>query len=159
MTRTRGKPTAAAALLAALAACTGSIDDAGTNVQRPGGVTAPWAPGSTASPATGGPSSGGPAGTAGNGSPASGAGTGAGGAGSVAPGGAAELRCETPAVGPSPLRRLTHAEYDNSVRDLLGDTTQPGSRFATDTAVGIFDNTASAQTVPELLAISTSSRR
>src|SRR5262245_44554026 len=27
------------------------------------------------------------------------------------------------------MRRLTHAEYDNSVRDLLGDTSMPGRRF------------------------------
>ena len=27
------------------------------------------------------------------------------------------VTCTTPDVGPSPLRRLTHAEYDNSVRD------------------------------------------
>jgi hypothetical protein len=60
--------------------------------------------------------------------------------------------CVTKAVGPSPLRRLTHTEYDNAVHDLLGDTTQPGLAFAADTQVGLFDNTASAQTVPELLA-------
>ncbi|MET0384454.1 MAG: DUF1592 domain-containing protein [Polyangiales bacterium] len=58
----------------------------------------------------------------------------------------------TCAVGPTPMRRLTHAEYNNSVRDLLGDTTQPASQFAIDTQVGLFDNTAAAQTVPSLLA-------
>src|SRR5689334_10374112 len=31
--------------------------------------------------------------------------------------------------GPSPLRRLTRADYDNTVRDLLGDTTHPASSF------------------------------
>jgi len=60
--------------------------------------------------------------------------------------------CSTPTGGQSPLRRLTHEEYDNSVRDLLGDTTGPGKDFATDTLVGLFDNTATTQTVPELLA-------
>jgi hypothetical protein len=64
----------------------------------------------------------------------------------------AALRCVTPAVGPSPLRRLTHAEYDNTVADLLGDTTHPAREFAPDTQVGLFDNTAKAQTVPVLLA-------
>lgn len=55
-------------------------------------------------------------------------------------------------VGPSPLRRLTHAEYNNSVRDLLGDTTQPGNQFVLDTLIGLFDNSAEAQTVPSVLA-------
>jgi hypothetical protein len=56
------------------------------------------------------------------------------------------------AVGTSPLRRLTRSEYDNSVADLLGDTTQPARGFVADTQVGLFDNTASTQTVPTLLA-------
>jgi hypothetical protein len=47
---------------------------------------------------------------------------------------------------------LTLSEYDNSVADLLGDTTHPASSFATDTQVGLFDNTAATQTVPTLLA-------
>lgn len=54
-------------------------------------------------------------------------------------------------VGVAPMRRLTHAEYDNAVRDLLGDTTAPASHFALDNQVGLFDNTAEAQTVPSLL--------
>jgi hypothetical protein len=62
------------------------------------------------------------------------------------------LDCSKPTVGQSPLRRLTHEEYDNSVRDLLGTTSAPGKEFATDTTVGLFDNTATTQTVPELLA-------
>lgn len=65
---------------------------------------------------------------------------------------AAGQDCTTPTVGQSPLRRLTHEEYDNSVRDLLGDTTGPAKDFVTDTQVGLFDNTATTQTVPELLA-------
>ena len=60
--------------------------------------------------------------------------------------------CTTPSVGASPLRRLTHSEYNNSVADLLGDTTHPGSAFVADTQEGLFDNTASTQTVPVLLA-------
>lgn len=75
--------------------------------------------------------------------------------GTTGPGGsptAAGQDCSAPTVGQSPLRRLTHEEYDNSVRDLLGDTTGPGKAFATDTLVGLFDNTATTQTVPELLA-------
>ena len=62
------------------------------------------------------------------------------------------LTCVTKAVGTSPLRRLTHAEYDNAVRELLGDQTRPAQSFPLDTEAGLFDNTASSQTVPELLA-------
>ena len=35
----------------------------------------------------------------------------------------------TPAVDWSPLRRISRVEYDNMVRDLLGDTTQPATTF------------------------------
>jgi len=62
------------------------------------------------------------------------------------------LKCTAPAVGPSPLRRLTSAEYNNAVADLLGDTTRPGATFPADNRVGLFDNTAAVQTVPLLLA-------
>ena len=36
------------------------------------------------------------------------------------------------AVGPMPLRRLDRREYNNTVRDLLGDTTRPADRFPSD---------------------------
>ncbi|HEY2901325.1 MAG TPA: DUF1592 domain-containing protein [Polyangia bacterium] len=36
------------------------------------------------------------------------------------------------AAGPLPLQRLTNAEYNNTVHDLLGDNTQPASQFASD---------------------------
>jgi hypothetical protein len=49
------------------------------------------------------------------------------------------------------MRRLTHTEYNNAVRDLLGDTTAPASGFVLDNQIGLFDNTAEAQTVPSLL--------
>lgn len=67
------------------------------------------------------------------------------------PSGAAPV-CTTPAVGPSPLRRLTAAEYNNAVADLLGDASGPAKTFPTDNRVGPFDNTAATQTVPVLLA-------
>jgi hypothetical protein len=41
---------------------------------------------------------------------------------------------------PAPLRRLTNEEYDNTVRDLLGDTSRPADAFAPDEAVGGFEN-------------------
>lgn len=37
-----------------------------------------------------------------------------------------------PTVGPSPLRRISRIEYNNMVRDLLGDTTQPASQFVSE---------------------------
>ncbi|MES1204344.1 MAG: DUF1592 domain-containing protein, partial [Pseudomonadota bacterium] len=62
------------------------------------------------------------------------------------------LTCAKPAMGPSPLRRLTHREYDNAVADLLGDKTGPSKSFPPDTEIGLFDNTAEAQDAPVLLA-------
>ncbi len=62
------------------------------------------------------------------------------------------LDCSNPTVGESPLRRLTRTEYDNSVRDLLGAQNALGKEFVADTQVGLFDNTASTQTIPALLA-------
>jgi hypothetical protein len=39
-----------------------------------------------------------------------------------------------------PLRRLTNEEYNNTVRDLLGDTTRPADAFPPDEAVAGFEN-------------------
>src|SRR5260370_7950615 len=36
------------------------------------------------------------------------------------------------AAGPLPVQRLTNREYNNTVRDLLGDTSQPATQFASD---------------------------
>src|SRR5690606_17281240 len=47
-------------------------------------------------------------------------------------------------VGPSSIRRLTRKEYDNTVRDLLGDDSSPASSFAEDEKVGGFDSNAVA---------------
>jgi hypothetical protein len=79
-------------------------------------------------------------------------------AGGSGPGGSVGLAgnmptCTTPNVGESPLRRLTSREYDNALVDLLGDATRPAaSTFPDDNRVGLFDNTATAQSVPLLLA-------
>ncbi len=35
--------------------------------------------------------------------------------------------CDTPSVAATPLRRLTRFEYDNTVRDLLGDSSRPAT--------------------------------
>lgn len=54
--------------------------------------------------------------------------------------------------GPSTIRRLNRTEYNYSVRDLLGDTSQPASTFPPDNVVNTFDNTADVLTVPPVLA-------
>jgi hypothetical protein len=57
-----------------------------------------------------------------------------------------------PKPGPAPVRRLTRAQYNNTVRDLLGDTTHPADDFPPDQSVGDFSNVAINQTVSALLA-------
>lgn len=66
----------------------------------------------------------------------------------------AALNCKPGTIRPgaAPLRRLTNAEYDNTVRDLLGDTSQPGRQFTPDAQSLGFDNNADAQSVSQLLA-------
>src|SRR5688572_1623141 len=43
----------------------------------------------------------------------------------------ADPACALPEPGRAPLRRLTRVEYDYTVRDLLGDTSAPGTRLLT----------------------------
>lgn len=51
------------------------------------------------------------------------------------------------------LRRLTQTEYDNTVRDLLGDTTQPAESFPADSRnLGFDDNTQTLSMPPVLVA-------
>jgi hypothetical protein len=64
----------------------------------------------------------------------------------------ADFNCVAPSLGPSPLRRLTHLEYDNAIRDLIGASAGSGARFPKDNQIGFFDNTASTQTISPLLA-------
>ena len=51
-----------------------------------------------------------------------------------------------------PLRRLTHIQYDNSVRDLLGDRTRPGRAFPVEDYVNGYTNQASSQAITPMLA-------
>jgi len=53
---------------------------------------------------------------------------------------------------PQVLRRLTHSQYNNTVRDLLGDETRPASRFPTEDFVHGFTNQAEGQTMSPLLS-------
>jgi hypothetical protein len=50
------------------------------------------------------------------------------------------------------LRRLTHSQYNNTVRDLLGDQTRPADAFPQEDFVHGFKNQIAAQDIPPLLA-------
>ncbi len=50
------------------------------------------------------------------------------------------------------VRRLTHSQYNNSVRDLLGDQTRPADTFPQEDYVNGFKNQTAAQDIPPLLA-------
>ena len=82
--------------------------------------------------------------------------TGTGGGGvSTGTGGAVSACTSTPAPGRAPIRRLTHYEYNNTVKDLLADTTSPGSALPAETLSNthaIFGNNADFQSVSSLLA-------
>ncbi len=63
-----------------------------------------------------------------------------------------ECRAAGTQPGASPIRRLTRHEYDNTVADVLGDTSAPATKF-TDEEIGLgFTNNAEVQTVSDLLA-------
>jgi hypothetical protein len=49
------------------------------------------------------------------------------------------------------LRRLTQTEYNNTVRDLLGDTTQPAADFPADSRNLGFDNNTQTLSMPPVL--------
>ena len=53
--------------------------------------------------------------------------------------------------GSVPLRRLNHTQYDNTVRDLLGDTTRPAREFPADDTSDGFDTIAHVLSMPPVL--------
>lgn len=55
-------------------------------------------------------------------------------------------------IAAGPVRRLTRFEYNNTVRDLLGDDTLPANAFPSEEIGNGFGNDASAQSVSSLLA-------
>lgn len=57
---------------------------------------------------------------------------------------------ETPSQ--SHLRRLSHSQYNNTVRDLLGDQTRPADLFPPEDFLHGFKNQSAAQEIPPLLA-------
>jgi hypothetical protein len=50
------------------------------------------------------------------------------------------------------LRRLTHSQYNNTVRDLLGDYSRPADRFPPEDFVNGFKNQVRTQGMPPMLA-------
>src|SRR5579872_1221928 len=50
------------------------------------------------------------------------------------------------------LRRLTHSQYNNTVRDLLGDQTRPADQFPPEDFLNGFKNQISAQEISPILA-------
>jgi hypothetical protein len=59
--------------------------------------------------------------------------------------------CEAPAPGPAPLHPLTRFEYDNIVRDLLGDTSEPALAFPPENEVEGYRTNANANHANPLL--------
>jgi mono/diheme cytochrome c family protein len=49
------------------------------------------------------------------------------------------------------LRRLTHSQYNNTVRDLIGDYSRPADRFPPEDFVGGFKNQTRSQGIPPVL--------
>ncbi len=58
----------------------------------------------------------------------------------------------TTATAKPAVRRLTHSQYNRTVRDLLGDQTRPADRFPPEDYVNGFKNQSSAQDISPLLA-------
>jgi hypothetical protein len=68
--------------------------------------------------------------------------------------GAARRRLAESATASNPnqlVRRLTHSQYNNTVRDLLGDFSRPAQRFPSEDYVDGFKNQLRAQGMPPLL--------
>ena len=59
--------------------------------------------------------------------------------------------CETPAPSLAPAALLTRAQYDNTIADLLGDTTRPSSAFPPENQVDGFNNNIAAHQTNPLL--------
>ena len=62
------------------------------------------------------------------------------------------MACKTRDPGPAPIRRLTKWEYDNTIRDLLGDDSHPSAAFPADERGAGFTNDAQSLSVSPLHA-------
>ena len=81
-----------------------------------------------------------------------GPGPGPGGAGMQEPTVPAKCQALAGKPGPAPLRRLTRFEYNNTVRELFGDTSSPANTLPAEELGNGFGNDATAQAVSSLLA-------
>ncbi len=140
----------------ALFACTGQVQDPGNNgTSATGGSGGSGATSAAGSGSTTGGSSGagGSGGTSSAGVPGTGGtGAGSGGTGNMggAPGGTGGTGgtlVDNGLPGRSLVRRLSNAEYDATIKTLLGDTTGYASAFPTDTVVNGFTNNTDVQDV------------
>lgn len=109
--------------LAALAGCTGVVD----NSNGPGAPVGARTGGGPGNKGGSGGSVGGLSGSGGVGRDGSG-----GIPGSTGTGAGPATPIDPTAAGPMPIRRLTQREYNNTVRDLLGDNTRPADGFPPD---------------------------
>lgn len=92
-------------------------------------------------------------GTVGGGDDPAGSGSTAGSGGSGGGGAGSPNACVTGAqVATAPIRRLNRFEYDNTVRDLLSDTSGPARDFPAEERRSGFNNNGAALTVSPLLA-------
>ena len=64
---------------------------------------------------------------------------------------ASKVQPPTSAPSAPVMRRLTHSQYNHTVRDLLGDQTSPANQFPPEDFVNGFQNQADAQSIPALL--------
>ena len=62
-----------------------------------------------------------------------------------------QFDCEHPDPGRAPIRRLNRAEYNNTIRDLMGVDFKPAEDFPVDDSGYGFDNMADALSMPPLM--------
>jgi Protein of unknown function (DUF1592)/Protein of unknown function (DUF1588)/Protein of unknown function (DUF1587)/Protein of unknown function (DUF1595)/Protein of unknown function (DUF1585) len=100
----------------------------------------------------------GPQGNADTGLAPAGGGTGPGSSNPLPPGSGFDTKSECQKLGtainpgPSPLRRLTRDEYDNTIAELASDASKPGKDFPPEARALGFNNIADAQSVTAVLA-------
>jgi hypothetical protein len=82
------------------------------------------------------------------------------GTGTAGAGGMTVITDPTLSVAPEPLHRLNRLEYNNTVRDLLGNDSRPADAFPVDAELGGFDNMAEGLSLtPALFSMYSESAR
>jgi hypothetical protein len=135
-----------AGLMLATVACHGTVEDAPSgagataNGGNGGASASGGGPATGGSSATGGASATGGGSTTGGSSGNSGGSSGSAGSAGGSSGSSGSSSEPTPSAFESVGRRLSRAELDNVVRDLLGDTTRPASKVLVEDEFSPFDN-------------------